>query len=168
MTVAAGGPQIRLVHEAVDAERVGAVYGTVFETDPAEFRDTIYPRHGGYEDFTLVLAEQAGELLGFAYGYTGRRGQWFSDRVAEELPEVAGVWIGAHFEFVELAVLEQARGRGLGRRLHDTLLGTTTSDRALLSTWNEDRPAMHLYRSAGWKLLSDRFLGERALMGRTL
>ena len=61
--------------------------------------------------------------------------------------------VGGHFEFVELAVAPQYRRRGLGRRLHDSLLDGV-GRRALLSTTDDlADPAVQLYLSSGWRKL---------------
>ena len=68
----------------------------------------------------MTAAQDDDALVGFAYGYVGERGQWWSDRVVEALPvAVTDVWVGGHFEFVELAVLPDYRGQGIGGLLHD-------------------------------------------------
>ncbi len=64
-------------------------------------------------------------------------------------------WVGGHFEFVELAVLPEARGHGLGGRLHDVLLEGVPKERAMLSTDNGDSPAVRLYSARGWRKLGE-------------
>jgi ribosomal protein S18 acetylase RimI-like enzyme len=140
------------------AEEVFAVYDAVFGDHPdlAEWRAELYDKHAGRDGFRLALARDDDRLVGFAWGYVGRRGQYWSDWVVRELPaEVADSWVGGHFEFVELAVLEDSRRHGLGRRLHDALLDGVPSDRALLSTDNYDSPAVRLYTSHGWVRLGE-------------
>ncbi len=48
--------------------------------------------------------------MGFAYGYTGEHGQWWTDQATRVLaPDVAAEWLGGHFDLVSLGVLEEAR-----------------------------------------------------------
>ena len=58
-------------------------------------------------------------------------------------------WLGGHFEFVELAVDPRWQGRGFATALHDALLLGLPQDRALLTTYRDDRPAPRLYRRLG-------------------
>lgn len=129
-----------------------AVFGDV--ADRAQWRAELFDRHAGREGYRLVTAAAGAEVVGFAWGYVGRPGQFWTDLVSRTLPaEVVAEWVGDHFEFVELAVLPTHRHRGLGRRLHDRLLDGVTR-RALLSTSDDDDdPAVRLYRAAGWRTL---------------
>ncbi|WP_432942559.1 GNAT family N-acetyltransferase [Kribbella sp. CA-253562] len=127
------------------------------------------PTHAGRAGFRLVVARDPdGELTGFAYGYTGERGQWWSDRLVETAPEIADEWVGGHFEFVELAVVPAAQGQGLGAALHDALMADLPHAKALLSTYADDRPAPRLYRRKGWQLLLPDLTPTSALYGKKL
>ncbi|MFK4082473.1 GNAT family N-acetyltransferase [Kribbella sp. NPDC020789] len=107
-----------------------------------------------------------GEVVGFAYGFTGRRGQWWSDRIAAAiLPEMAAEWIGGHFEVVELAVLPQAQGQGIGTALMTALVDGLPHRRMLLTTYADDRPAPRLYRRLGWQVLVEDLGWGSALYG---
>lgn len=149
---------------------VWSVYEAVWDDrNEADWRATTWQRHLGRPGFRLVVATEPDDRpVGFAYGYTGNRGEYWPDRVLEVLPaEVTDVWVGGHFELVELAVLEQARGQGVGRRLHDLLLGNLPHDRAMLSTEDADTPASRLYRSSGWQALGPLGPGVQ-VMGKLL
>jgi ribosomal protein S18 acetylase RimI-like enzyme len=140
------------------ADEVFAVYDAVFGDHPdlSEWREALYDRHRAREGFRLAIARDGERLVGFTWGYVGERGQYWSDWVVRELPgEVTQDWVGGHFEVVELAVLEDWRRHGLGRRLHDVLLDGISSDRALLATDNRDSPALRLYTSHGWTKLGE-------------
>jgi ribosomal protein S18 acetylase RimI-like enzyme len=110
----------------------------------------------------------ADAVTGFAYGYTGDRGQWWSDRIVEAAPEIADEWVGGHFEFVELAVAASAQRQGLGAALHDALMADLSHSKALLSTYVDDRPAPRLYRRKGWQLLLPNLAPSTALYGKNL
>ena len=135
------------------------------------------PTHAGRDGFRLVGAfgafgtadDPTAKLLGFAYGYTGERGQWWSDWVSRLAPaDVVGTWLGGHFEVVEVAVRAAAQGQGLGGRLHDALLDGLPHERALLTTYRADRPAPRLYRRKGWHALVPDLDAENALYGLDL
>lgn len=135
-----------------------------------EFVDEQLPKHAQRDGFRLVGAfDDDRSLLGFAYGYTGERGQWWSDHVASVAPpDVVDAWVGGHFEFVELAVRADAQGRGIGGALHDALLAGLPHDRALLATYRDDRPAPRLYRRKGWRVLLDPLDDDSTLYGLDL
>lgn len=99
---------------------------------------------------------------------TGERGQYWSDFISAELGPRVADWVGGHFEFVELAVVPDARRRGIGGLLHDVLLSELDHDRALLATSDRsDDPAVALYRSRGWVTLG-RYGADRQVMGLAL
>jgi GNAT superfamily N-acetyltransferase len=127
------------------------------------------PRHGDRDGFRLVVASRSDAgPTGFAYGYTGRRGQWWTDRLLERVPpDVTDEWADGHFEFVELAVLPSSQGQGIGQAFHDALLDGLPHQRVLLGTWTGDRPARRLYLRSGWRELA-RIDDDSALMGLEL
>ena len=98
------------------------------------------------------------EVVGFAYGYTSRPGQWWYDAVTRRLdPAVNAAWMDDPFEVVELAVRPAHQGQGTGGRLHDALLEGLPHRAAVLSTAAVETAATHLYRRRGWVILSDSF-----------
>jgi GNAT superfamily N-acetyltransferase len=158
------------------ARRAGAVvdvYRAAFapygEDDEAVtgFAERSLPRHLARDGFRCVAAVDGDTLLGFGYGYTGARGQYWTDRVSRLAPpDVVDRWIGGHFEFVELAVQPDRQGQGIGGALHDALMADLPHRHALLSTWQQDTPARQLYLHRGWRALAE--LPDATLMGKTL
>lgn len=139
------------------------VFGELEDAD--EWRASVWDRHRSRPGFRLVVAREGDRLQGFAWGYTGERGQYWSDFISREVGPNVDEWIGGHFEFVELAVIPDARGRGNGRRLHDALLADLPHERALLSTSTRaDDPAVALYASRGWVTLAT-YGEDRQVMG---
>ncbi len=125
------------------------------EADVLRFATSQLPGHLHRDGFRLTAALEGDAVRGFGYGYTGRRGQYWSDLVAAAVPEeIAAAWVGGHFELVELAVDPAYQGRGLGGRLLDTLLSDLPHQRALLGTYPDERPSVRLYRSRGWRRLA--------------
>ncbi|TCC20081.1 N-acetyltransferase [Kribbella speibonae] len=137
------------------AHELGEVYAAAFDDgDAGNFATEMLPTHSARDDFKLVAADQDGRLVGLAYGFTGHRGQWWADRVADAVgPELAAEWIGGHFEVVELAVLPDVQRQGIGTALMRELMRGLHNPRALLTTYADDRPAPRLYRRLGWQLL---------------
>jgi len=140
----------------------------------AREREAIMLRHIGRRRFVAFLALDGDDLLGFTYGYAGGPGEYWYDLVYEAMPPaMREAWLGEHFEFVELLVAPEARGRGLGGRLHDSLLEGRPEPVALLTVRAENALALGLYRKRGWEVLLDDFRfsrgGERFyVMGKRL
>jgi broad specificity phosphatase PhoE len=121
----------------------------------ARFADEQLPAHAARDGFRLVTVRDGSTPLGFAYGYTGEHGQWWTDQMTTVVPaDLAATWLGGHFEVVELAVLPEAQGRGFGAALVESLLHGLPHRRALLTTYADDRPAPRLYRRLGWQHLA--------------
>lgn len=151
-------------------ERVLAMWPLVFAPvdDEDAWRDHFWDQHRTRERFRLVTAEIGDDLAGFAWGYTGQRGQWWADRIAGVLGAEADAWVGGHWEFVELAVHPEHRRRGLGALLHDALLEGLPHERALLQTDADPDGAGHsLYRGRGWQVIGSLPEGK-AVMGKHL
>jgi ribosomal protein S18 acetylase RimI-like enzyme len=109
------------------------------------------------DDFVFLVAREAGELVGFGYGYTGAYGQWWTERVAPALtPEQRAGWLDPpHFEVVELHVRPSRQRCGIGSLVLAQLLTRQPHDRALLSTQRGSRKARSFYRKNGWAELAE-------------
>jgi ribosomal protein S18 acetylase RimI-like enzyme len=146
------------------------VYDEVFGDVPdyANWRRGVWDRHTARDGFRLARASDQAGLVGFGYGYTGERGQWWTDHAAQVLaPEVAEEWLGGHFELVSIGVLDRARGRGVGRRLLDRLTLGLPHDRwVLMTTADADDPARHLYARAGWEVVGPGLRDDQVVMAR--
>jgi ribosomal protein S18 acetylase RimI-like enzyme len=149
-----------------------SAFGAPGYDEPVEKADQFaaeqLPTHATRPGFKLVVTRSGGAITGFAYGFTGERGQWWPDRIAEVAPEIADEWVGGHFEFVELAVAASAQRQGLGAKLHDALMTDLPHGKAVLSTYADDRPAPRLYRRKGWQLLLPNLTPTAALYGKHL
>jgi ribosomal protein S18 acetylase RimI-like enzyme len=166
---------------------VAAQAGVTDDARARLWRDEYLPRHATRPDFDFLIAvaaesdprrrgqsrrRRAGRGLrdlvaGFAYGYTGSYGEWWTDRIATVMtPEARAAWLDPpHFEVVELHVHPRAQRRGIGTRLLDELLSRQPHDRALLTTHAHDRPGLPFYTGLGWRRLADiRFDSGRPLM----
>lgn len=160
---------VELVREADDAE-VDAVYRAAFgdEAHPG-FLDRQLPAHRSRSGFSLLGARRDGRLLGFGYGYTGERGQYWTEHVAAHSPaELVDTWLGGHFEVVTLAVVPEARGRGVATALMTELVRDRGEPCALLGTGQRPSPARRLYERLGWVELLHDLDGEYSLYGRLL
>lgn len=126
------------------------------DREVVRFRNVLN-RHAERSGFRCKIAQDGRGLVGVAYGYTGSGGQWWHDVVAAALPsDEAERWLGDCFEVVELHLMPEAQGRGVGGRLHDELLGDLPHSTAALSTLDAETRALHLYKKRGWvPLLTD-------------
>jgi ribosomal protein S18 acetylase RimI-like enzyme len=146
------------------------VYESVFGdySDCETWLHSVWDKHSVRAGFRLARAYDGDSLLGFAYGYTGERGQWWTDNVAPLLePEVAENWLGGHFELVSIGVLPAARRTGIARGLMRALLQGLSHDRLLLMTTADPAdPARRLYAAEGWSVLGPGIGNGTVTMGR--
>jgi ribosomal protein S18 acetylase RimI-like enzyme len=104
--------------------------------------------------YCFVACAGESDVVGFAYGYEGRRGQSYRDALARRLPPVvARRWLRAYFEFTELAVSPPSRRQGIGERLHDSLINSVPHSRAVLTVNRAAIPAIRLYEKKGWTVI---------------
>ena len=115
------------------------------------------PRHAERHGFVFLVARGAdGSVAGFAYGYDGARGHWWSEQVARSLSAAQRAeWLDRpHYEVAELHVLPGAQRRGIGSTLLAYLLTRQQHDRAILSTQTGSRKARDFYAKNGWRELA--------------
>jgi ribosomal protein S18 acetylase RimI-like enzyme len=155
---------------AEDGAAVWPVYKSVFGdySDYPAWCEAVWDRHSARNGFRLARAYDGHVLVGFAYGYTGETGQWWTDNARKVLaPEVAQTWLGGHFELVSIGVVDAARRRGVGRRLMHALLGGLPHERLLLMTTSDPSdPARRLYASEGWRVIGPGIGDATVIMGR--
>jgi len=153
-----------------DGRAVFEVYDAVFgdQPDEAAWRIGVWDRHVVRDGFRLARAYDGDRLVGFGYGYTGERGQWWTDQAERVLePAIAEEWLGGHFEVVSIGVLEEARRRGIGHGLMARLCdGLDQEHWLLMTTADADDPARHLYAHGGWEVLGPGLRDGQVVMGR--
>lgn len=124
------------------------------------FRDSL-PLHVTRDGYHGFAARHGTSTVGFTYGYTSARNQWWHEQVRKALGTRSRRWLDDALEYVELAVDPTYRRLGIGRRLHDQLLVAQPHPRAVLSTIDEVTAGLRLYESAGWEVLVRGFRFER-------
>jgi ribosomal protein S18 acetylase RimI-like enzyme len=153
-----------------DTLELWSVYDAVFGDCPDldSWRRTTWDLHAARDGFRVARARDAGRLVGFAYGYTGEYGQWWTDQAARFLdPDVAAEWLGGHFDLVSLGVLEDARRRGIGRGLLRAVTRDLRQARwILMTTADAEDPARHLYAREGWQVIGPGLRGGQVTLGR--
>lgn len=154
---------------AADGVEIWPVYQAVFGDSTFDvWQDTVWDRHRVRRGFRLARAYHDDVLVGFAYGYTGELGQWWTDNARRVLAaEVADAWLGGHFEVVSLGVVASARRGGLGRTLMHVLADGLEHDRLLLMTTADSfDPARLLYASEGWRVIGAGIGDGTVIMGK--
>jgi ribosomal protein S18 acetylase RimI-like enzyme len=121
-----------------------------------EWADNRLPDHVRRDDFLFLVAREAGQVVGFAYGYRGRYGHWWTEHVALALsPAARAEWLDVpHYEVVELHVHPAWQRVGIGTALLTELLSRQPYDRVLLSTQAGSRQARAFYAGNGWRELA--------------
>lgn len=114
-------------------------------------------KHAGYEGFKGVKAKNnEGDLIGFTYGYTSLRGQFYHEKLLLQLSEDdASNWLADCFEYVELAVHPNYKQNGIASTLHDMLLDNIPLNTAILTTGIKNTPAINLYKKKGWHVIKE-------------
>jgi GNAT superfamily N-acetyltransferase len=126
------------------------------------------------DELATDTLDSGDDLVGFGYGYLGRRGEWWHDVVVNALgPELGRRWMSDAFELAELHVRPQRQAQGVGRRILDTVIDRAGGATMVLSTHDRESPARRLYRSRGFVDLLGGFvfpgsLEVYALMGKEL
>ena len=156
--------------DEADTQEFWKAYDAVFgdEADIHAWRTRTWDLHVARDGFRLARAYDDERLVGFAYGYTGEFGQWWTDQAAQVLaPEVVAEWLGGHFDLVSLGVLEEARHRGVGGALLQEVTRDLPNPRwTLTTTADADDPARHLYAREGWQMIGPGLRDGQVIMGR--
>ncbi|MCK2219677.1 GNAT family N-acetyltransferase [Actinomadura sp. ATCC 31491] len=99
--------------------------------------------------FELVASELDGRPAGFAFGMTMEAGRWWGGETTEPPSEVLDA---PKFAVIELDLLPEHRGLGVGKRLLGELLDGRTEPWATLLS-RPDTPAHGMYRRWGWRVV---------------
>ncbi|GLZ78990.1 acetyltransferase [Actinorhabdospora filicis] len=127
-----------------------------YPVEVARMRQGFVVGHAQFEGMRAVAVTAADDrLLGFGYGYLGKRGQWWHDQVSQWLsPELYDRYMTDVFELVELQVRPDAQGNGIGERMLTELLDDAPGKTVVLSTPEADESASRawrLYRRTGFQ-----------------
>lgn len=148
---------VALVRPLLDP--ICALYDDVFSAPPFFWRDDESELHRERllrllddPSFGVVVALAGEELAGFAYGFRvpPDTTRW-ADLIGGASPDVAAEWPGRTFLLFDYGVRASLRGRGLGRRLHDTLLASRDEQRATLTVQPTAKDTKAIYEHWGWR-----------------
>jgi ribosomal protein S18 acetylase RimI-like enzyme len=135
------------------------LYDVVFSAPPFVWRDDESELHRErlvtlLDDptFGVAVAHVADELVGFAYGFTLPVVTKRWTYLVVPLPtQLASEWPNRTFVLFDFAVHQAYRGRGIGRILHDALLGSRSEQRATLTVQPTAIDTKCLYERWGWR-----------------
>lgn len=159
-------PVLRTVTAAADMlapETVESIYAAAAAAPPlseppaiAKMFANLYAEARHHPGAVMVTATANGTPVGFAYGHswtwTAATDPW-SDELRKRLSLQAAALIDNSFALELMAVLPEAAGAGLGRRMLAAVLTANPHATAWLQTTDTDSPARRLYLSSGWKPL---------------
>jgi GNAT superfamily N-acetyltransferase len=139
-----------LLEQALD------VYARVWpDRDQEEARES-FTRYAGYAGFQGLVAFDGDEPIGTGYGANSVPGIWWHDQTVAVLgadhPALQDAW-----RLVELAVVSERRGQGVGGRIHDALIAAQSCSRLLLCTGTWNTTARQMYLARGWQVVADEF-----------
>jgi ribosomal protein S18 acetylase RimI-like enzyme len=140
------------------ADEVGAAYRAAFAAPPNNEGEYEFERQRSkYRElldrpgFQLATARLGGVPAGFAYGVLLRPDTLWWEGMREPLAAEVTAETGSRtFALIDLGVRPEFRRRGLGRALHDAVLGSTPAERATLAVEPRLEANQRLYRSWGW------------------
>jgi ribosomal protein S18 acetylase RimI-like enzyme len=148
---------MRLEHldGAATLERLGeiqVVYHAAFPTydlGDHELRTRRQATSAGFE--TVTARDENGVLAGFVYGLPLSRSSWWDGLEPPRPPEFTTEDGRRTFAVIDLCVLPDRQGEGLGRRLMDELLAGRTEQRATLATAPHETRVQAMYERWGWR-----------------
>lgn len=140
---------------------VRALYAEVYveppyREGPADVEKFVagWPRRVSQPGFTLVLAFDDPEPVGFTFGHQlSPDTRWWEGALTPLAPEITREWPGRTVAIIELAVRQRYRRQGIGRALHDALVADHDEERVTLLARPEleAEPARLAYRSWGYQ-----------------
>ncbi|WP_024800448.1 GNAT family N-acetyltransferase [Nocardia sp. BMG51109] len=136
------------------------IYDQVFSEPPFVWPEGESGRHRAMMDrliedptFGIALARTPDDLVGFVYGVGLKPdGPWW-DGFQQPVPDdLVREWDGRTFAVIDLAVQQNWRRRGLGRRLLDVLSSSRPEERATLAVQPQAADSHAFYAAVGeWR-----------------
>lgn len=135
------GPELELALE---------VYARVWpERDRAEAREG-FTRYAGYDGFRGLIVLLGDEAVGVGYGARTQPGipwhDWTVPILGADHPALQDAW-----RLVELAVVPERQGLGIGGALHDALVAAQSCPHLLVVTAMSNTRARGMYARRGWQ-----------------
>ncbi|MFI6508105.1 GNAT family N-acetyltransferase [Streptosporangium sp. NPDC050855] len=164
-------PTTEIVIETHGPSEACALTGTVCELYRAVF--SLPPFNGSAEEFAnqrrylprllhrpgfrLTTARSGPDFIGFGYGYLLPPDTAWWSHLADPVDEEFATETGTRtFAVIDYGVLPGSRNAGIGRRIHDELLGGSGAERATLTVQPAAVRTQAVYRRWGWRKVSRR------------
>ncbi|WP_158735948.1 GNAT family N-acetyltransferase [Alteribacillus sp. YIM 98480] len=146
------------------------LYLTLFKADPTVMKKQ-FQQHSRNPNFEGYLAVINNQVVGYIYGYTSRRGQYYHHLLAKHLLSNEG-WLKDCMELAELGVHPRYRRRGIAKTLIHLLLQNRQEKTALLTVRKNNHNAVSFYKKQGWVVIRDGFYPhtpyEFLIMGKVI
>lgn len=102
--------------------------------------------------YDLMTAHEGDELAGFVFGYALTADtHWWDDLTPRPSPDFLRENGTRTFVMAEIEVGQKWQGSGVGRALHDAILGRRGEERATLATGPGAETARAIYERWGWQ-----------------
>ncbi|MFE9258591.1 GNAT family N-acetyltransferase [Streptomyces sp. NPDC006879] len=153
------GVSLTQYHGDEAAELLGELsdtYADAYGVQPAEEKTAAFRRRAAKQferpGFLLVAARSAGQMIGFAFGYTLPAGDthWWGGVQPEPSADFVEETGARTWVLSEIEVRRAWQSKGVGRALHDAVLSARGEERATLAT-GPDAPAQPVYEAWGWR-----------------
>jgi ribosomal protein S18 acetylase RimI-like enzyme len=106
----------------------------------------------------LIVARNAGQLIGFGFGLTLPSSKaWWFDLATEVEPGLTDEPPGRTFALLELGVRKPWQRHGVATRLHDLLLEGRPEERATLTVLPTALAAQAAYAKWGWYKVAQKY-----------
>ncbi|WP_345432042.1 GNAT family N-acetyltransferase [Actinoallomurus vinaceus] len=133
-------------------DEIRKVYATAFPGNSVEDHQWRTSRQANSPGFETVIAQLDGRIIGFVYGLPLAAGSGWWNGLTPDPGDGFTAETGTRtFAVIDLAVLPDHRGQGLGRRLMDELLRGRHEDRATLATDPAETDNQAMYDRWGWR-----------------
>jgi len=143
---------------AAHADELRALHAEVYADPPYRRADdaALFADRFGVQrrqpGFALAEARHGGYLVGYASGMPLRPStSWWRSLTTSVPDEVTAEHPGRTFALIELAVRASWRRQGIGRALHDLLLGNRAEERATLTVLPAATAAQNAFQKWGWR-----------------
>jgi ribosomal protein S18 acetylase RimI-like enzyme len=142
------------------ADVVCGLYEVVFRESPFNGGEREFANQRAYylgltsrPGFRLTTARAGdGDYVGFGYGHLLPAGTSWWDGLDEPLPAEMTRETGQRtFAVIDYGVVPAWQGKGIGRAIHDELLGGSGAERATLTVRPTATATLAIYRHWGWR-----------------
>ena len=107
--------------------------------------------HARRDEFTLITAYAAGQIIGFGYGFRCTPAYWYGEQLLPHIEPQEARSTGSLAGICELAVRTSWQGQGAGTSIHTALVTALRTDWVSLLAMPGNGPARRLYDHLGYQ-----------------